>query len=101
MWGLKGSKSLTGLFMNFRVISRASGGRVAENTPTCMFRICLMTGTIGHTHKPFAAGHAEVARLATRMPTIDAEWLNKLQDLHVPTGESHTCSLGGSSWKMS
>ena len=25
----------TGLFMNFRVISRASGGRVAENTPTC------------------------------------------------------------------
>ena len=26
---------LTGLFMNLRVISRASGGRVAENTPTC------------------------------------------------------------------
>ena len=25
----------TGLFMNLRVISRASGGRVAENTPTC------------------------------------------------------------------
>lgn len=27
-------ESLTGLFMNLRVISRASGGRVAENTPT-------------------------------------------------------------------
>jgi hypothetical protein len=26
----------TGLFMNLRVISRASGGRVAENTPTCV-----------------------------------------------------------------
>ncbi len=26
---------LTGLFMNFLVISRASGGRVAENTPIC------------------------------------------------------------------
>lgn len=26
---------LTGLFMNLRVISSASGGRVAENTPTC------------------------------------------------------------------
>jgi len=26
---------LTGLFMNLRVISRASGGRVAEKTPTC------------------------------------------------------------------
>ena len=25
----------TGLFMNLRVMSRASGGRVAENTPTC------------------------------------------------------------------
>jgi len=23
------------LFMNLRVISKASGGRVAENTPTC------------------------------------------------------------------
>ena len=26
---------LTGLFMNLRVISSASGGSVAENTPTC------------------------------------------------------------------
>lgn len=29
---------LTGLFMNLRVISSASGGRVAENTPTCTDR---------------------------------------------------------------
>lgn len=32
---------LTGLFMNFRVISRASGGRVAEKTPTCTPRPAL------------------------------------------------------------
>jgi len=30
--------SLTGLFMNFLVISSASGGSVAENTPTCKQR---------------------------------------------------------------
>lgn len=28
---------LTGLFMNLRVISSASGGKVAEKTPTCKF----------------------------------------------------------------
>ena len=34
-----GGPVLTGLFMNFRVISRASGGSVAENTPTCIIKI--------------------------------------------------------------
>ncbi len=35
MLGKKGASKRTGLFINFLVISSASGGNVAEKTPTC------------------------------------------------------------------
>jgi hypothetical protein len=65
--GCEGEEALTGLFMNLRVISSASGGRVAENTPTC-----------------------------TR-----AQLLSLAALLHSGYKPALTCSLGGSSWKIS
>lgn len=46
----KSSRQLTGLFINFLVISRASGGRVAENTPTCMLLISAAMNEGKHVH---------------------------------------------------
>lgn len=93
------NQQLTGLFMNFLVISRASGGRVAENTPTCTFHVptsVFVTQSSVVDTILLASATTKNQMTAVRLePHLQLRWkeLEDVIDLVLKTTRQHLVSL--------